>query len=169
MGGWRRLSYLPVAYFREASGSRPSGRCVRQLYLLSTYFYQPQYVQSRRVQMSKLAGLTRYKPRSQCHHSLHQRHDRTINLHVGWLWKRFIKRKLSAILIRTLAYTSHGEARRYWPRAVGKYCRISRRWRPGGCYLLVCGTVECETSLPPPSDTSFILLADMGQLVIRRL
>lgn len=91
--------------------------------------------------------------------SLRQRHDRTIILHVGWLWKRFIKRKLSAILIRTMEYTSHGESRRYWPpRAVGKYCRISRRWRPGGCYLLVCGlwNVKHLYHLPLTPPSSFL-------------
>lgn len=168
IGGWRRLSY---AYFREVTWSRPSGWGVRQLGGITSINHSTCKV-----------GVYRWEP---AHSPVNWRDWPGINPdhNVTTVYARALSNdELTCRLAMektvrnidsnpgTPDYTSHWEARRYWPsRVVSKYCRISRRWRPGGCYLLVCWTVEFQTSLPPPSDTSFILLADLGQLVIRRL
>lgn len=57
-----------------------------------------------------------------------------------------------------------------WSTKTGKYppLAIPRRCWPGEWYLLVFSTLECQPSLPPPSDTSFLqILHQFGKLVVR--
>lgn len=59
---------------------------------------------------------------------------------------------------------------RKWSTKTGKYppLAIPRRCWPGEWFLLVFSTLECQSSLPPPSDTSFLqILHQFGQLVVR--